>query len=360
VLSAVALSERENYLRTAALEGGEWIPCHIGFSPSTWLALRGELEEVVARHPVLFPDFKAGERDYEQWELGPAYRQGERFKDAWGCVWDNTFGGVEGQVVEHPLSDWSALQTYEPPDPLVTADRGPANWPAERERTERARAKGEVARGSVPHGFLLMRLWYLRGFERLMTDLVEKAPQLPRLIRLLVEHNRRIVQEWLSIGVDVVHFGEDLGSQKAPLIGPAMFREWVAPAYRELMRPCREAGAQVFLHSDGYIMDLVDDLLGCGVSILNPQDLCNGIDALAQNVKGRVCVALDIDRQRIIPYGTRQEIRELIREEVLKLGSPQGGLTFGADIYPPTPPENIDALCSALEEFRTYWWDGRG
>jgi uroporphyrinogen-III decarboxylase len=33
---------------------------------------------------------------------------------------------------------------------------------------------------------------------------------------------------------------------------------------------------------------------------------------------------------------------------------------FGGGIYPPTPPENVDALCSALEEFRTYWWDGRG
>jgi hypothetical protein len=28
--------------------------------------------------------------------------------------------------------------------------------------------------------------------------------------------------------------------------------------------------------------------------------------------------------------------------------------------YPPTPPENVDAVCSTLEEFQTYWFDGRG
>jgi hypothetical protein len=28
-------------------------------------------------------------------------------------------------------------------------------------------------------------------------------------------------------------------------------------------------------------------------------------------------------------------------------------------IYPPTPPEDIDALLCAFEEFHTYWWDGR-
>jgi hypothetical protein len=124
------------------------------------------------------------------------------------------------------------------------------------------------------------------------------------------------------------------------------------------MQPCREAGCHVALHSDGYIMELMDEFHDCGVTIINPQDLCNGIDDLAREVKGRFCLRLDIDRQVIVPFGTRQEIRDLIEEEVRKLGSPQGGLEMIAGIYPPTPAENVDALCEAMEEFRTYWWDG--
>jgi hypothetical protein len=107
-------------------------------------------------------------------------------------------------------------------------------------------------------------------------------------------------------------------------------------------------------------MDIMDELLVAGVDIINPQDLCNGIDNLAREVKGRACIRLDIDRQSVVPFGTRSEIRGLIEEEVRKLGSPQGGLEMIAGIYPPTPAENVDALCSAMEEFRTYWWDGRG
>ena len=71
-------------------------------------------------------------------------------------------------------------------------------------------------------------------------------------------------------------------------------------------------------------------------------------------------VNLDIDRQTVVPFGTRREIRDLIEEEVRTLGAPEGGLSFVCGIYPPTPPENIDAVCAALEEFRTYWRDGRG
>ena len=353
------LTERDNYLSTAAFQGGEWIPCDLHISAASWLSLREDLEEVVARHPTLFPDFQPQRFDYDNWPYDPTYRPNQRFTDAWGCVWDNAWGGLEGQVVEHPLTDWSALETYQVPDPMVTADRGPADWPAARKHIAEQREAGQLTSGNLSHGFLVMRLWYLRGFERLMLDLAEEPPQLGRLIDLVTDHNLRMVREWLSMGLDMMSFGEDLGSQKASLFSPATFRQWIAPAYRRLMQPCRERGAHVYLHCDGHLLELVDDLIDCGVTILNPQDLCNGIDNLAQHVKGRLCISLDIDRQRIVPYGTPREIRELIREEVMKLGSPQGGFMFAGGIYPPTPPENVDALCSALEEFRTYWWDGR-
>lgn len=353
------LTERENYLRTASFQGGEWIPTMIHISPASWNAFRQDLEDVLVRHPMLFQGFVPGRIDYDNWDFGPAHREGERFTDAWGCVWDNTWGGLEGQVVESPLADWSALEFYQAPDPLVTGDRRPADWEAERTRIADAREQGNLTIGGVAHGFLLMRLWYLRGFENLMLDLVEEPPQLKWLIELVTDHNWRIVEQWLDMRVDVVDFGEDLGTQQASIISPISFRTWIAPAYRRLMHPCREAGAHVYLHSDGHILELVDDLIACGATILNPQDLCNGIDELAQHVKGRACIALDVDRQRIVPYGTRAEIRELIREEVMKLGSRRGGLMFVVGIYPPTPPENLDALCCALEEFRTYWWDDR-
>jgi uroporphyrinogen decarboxylase len=356
----MSYTERENYLRTAAFQGGEWIPCDIHISHASWTSLREDLEQVAARHPTIFPGFEKGRHDYANWEFGPAHRSGERFTDAWGCVWDNIWGGLEGQVIEHPLADWSALATYQVPDPMTTADRGPADWPGSRRYIDEARAAGHLTSGGLPHGFLLMRLWYLRGFDNLMADLVEEPEELSTLIEMLTTHNLRIVREWLDIGVDLVSFGEDLGTQRASTISPATFRKWIAPAYRRLMQPCRDAGAHVYLHSDGHILELVDDLIQCGVTILNPQDLCNGIDNLAREMKGRVCISLDVDRQKIVPFGTRKEIRELVREEVMKLGSPQGGFMFAGGIYPPTPPENVDALCSALEEFRTYWWDGRG
>jgi len=355
----VALSERENYLRNASFQGPEWIPCAVHISTASWLQWRDQMEEVCARHPLLFPGFRKGRLDYDRLDPGPAHRAGELFTDAWGCVWTTEIDGLEGQVVKSPLEDWEALDSYRPPDPLVTADRGPADWEGARRRVAEAKAQGRVAWGSLPHGFFFMRLYYLRGFDNFMVDAAREDPRLDRLCRMLIDHNLIIVNQWLQMGVDAISFGDDLGTQTASMLGPKHFRRWVRPGYEALFRPCREAGVHVMLHSDGYLMDIMDEILASGVSIINPQDLCNGIDNLAREVKGRVCIRLDIDRQRIVPFGTRTEIRELIEEEVRKLGSPQGGLELVCGIYPPTSPENVDAVCSAMEEFRTYWWDGR-
>lgn len=350
------LSPRENYLRNATMTGPEWIPSNVVISGASWNQLREEAEEVLLRHPVLFPGFQKGQRPFGEYSIS---REDEyRFTDNWGCVWRCEIEGLEGIVDGHPLDDWSALETYLPPDPLLVGDRGPVDWESSRRHVAAAKEHGHLTSGGTAHGFMFMRMYYLRGFEDLMLDFTTEPPELQKLIDLIGLHTRTIVDQWLSMGVDVVEFAEDLGTQTASVLSPSTFHKWITPAYKSLMQPCKQAGALVALHSDGHVMELMDEFLEAGVDIINPQDLCNGIDDLAREVKGRMCLRLDIDRQSVVPYGTRKEIRDLIEEEVRKLGSPQGGLEFICGVYPPTPAENVDALCSALEEFRTYWWQG--
>jgi len=136
-----------------------------------------------------------------------------------------------------------------------------------------------------------------------------------------------------------------------------MFGRLVTPVYRELFAPARAAGKLVYLHSDGHVLELMDEFAVAGVDIINPQDLVNGIDNLAREAKGRFCIDLDVDRQSVVPFGSVRDIHDLIEEEVRKLGSPAGGLMLKVGVYPPTPMENVEALCSAFEQYRTFYWD---
>lgn len=349
------MTPRENYLRNARRQGPEWMPCHIGLSSASRRQLGPESESVMAKYPLLFPGFQPGQWDYERTDFGLGYTEGQRFTDNWACEWDNAIGGLQGVAVGHPLADWAALEGYQAPDPRKELDFGPIDWDAVEAGLGRARRAGEPVHGGVAHGFLFMRLTYLRGFENLMIDLATDDPHLPRLIQTVQTHNEWLVRKYLELGVDAVIFGEDLGTQTASIVSPRDFARWFTPEYRRLMQPCREAGALVYLHSDGYIMELMDEFVTAGVDIINPQDLCNGIDDLAREVKGRMTISLDVDRQTVVPFGTPREIEDLIEEEVRKLGSPEGGLELVCGVYPPTPIENFDAVCRAMMRMRTFW-----
>lgn len=351
------LTHRENTLRNARFQGPEWIPMTVACSNASWDQWREELEAVALRHPDFFPYVHKGWRDYDHFDFGPAHTKGVPFTDAWGCTWETAVNGLEGVVTNTPLADWEAFETYPFPDPNRTGDRGPVDWEATAKAIRAAREAGHLTAGSTAHGFLFLRLQYLRGFENLMLDMATGDPRLQQLIDKIVAHTQVIVRNYLRIGVDVMEFADDLGTQTATIIGPENFRRWIKPAYTKLMAPCKAAGTLVGFHSDGYTLDILEDQVAAGVDIVNPQDLANGIDNLARTIKGKACIRLDIDRQTIIPFGTRKEIHDLIEEEVRKLGDPSGGLELICGIYPPTPPENVDALCEALRKFRTYWWD---
>jgi hypothetical protein len=139
------------------------------------------------------------------------------------------------------------------------------------------------------------------------------------------------------------------------MISPQLFADHLASPYREMLAPARQHNVLIRLHSDGHITELVDEILNTGVNILNLQDLCNGVENIRRTVKGRACIDLCVDAQKTLPFGSPAEIRELIEEEVRTLGSPEGGLMLQLLFYPPTPPENIDAALTAVEELRTYW-----
>lgn len=341
------MTHRENWLRVVEFRNPEWIPCSVSFAPLTWKTHRGKLEEVVLSNPRLFPGFRPGSVDYDA--FGPVYREGERFTDNWGCVWFNRVGGLEGQVVEHPLADWANLRSWRPPDPCTQSERGTRDWNAIRAHVAAARERGDLTWGDGER--LFDRLYFLRGFDNLMMDIATDEPRLGELIEILLDYEKRLVGMWLELGVDVVGFHTDIGAQNALMISPAKFRRHIKPMFAEIFGMVRRAGAHVYLSSDGRLIDIVDDLIEIGVSAHDPQLRANTLDDIVSSYRGRLCANVDLDRQ-MFAFCTPGDIRDQVREVVDRMGMPEGGLMLSGSVWDAnTPIENIAALCDALEVF---------
>jgi uroporphyrinogen decarboxylase len=340
------LSDRENWLRAITFRGPEWIPCDVGLSPLTWHTYREELDQLLLRHPLMFPGHRADPTRYDA--FGPVYRAGELFRDNWGCLWRNEIGGLEGQVVENPLADWSALRTYQFPDPLRQSERDVRDWGRIRRNLTDAKKRDLLRWGDGER--LFDRLYFLRGFENLMMDIATDEPHLPELIERLTQYELELVGLWLEAGVDVIGFHTDIGTQRALMISPAKFRRYIKPMFKTIFRKVRDAGVLVSLSSDGCLLEIVDDLVECGVNKHDPQFRANTLDGIERVYKGRMCIHLDLDRQ-MFAFCTPQDIRDQVREAVERLNSPDGGLMLLGQVYDDnTPLENIEALIAAMEE----------
>ncbi len=154
---------RENYLKALEYRYPEWIPCGVSFLPGVWKKHREKLEDILARHPLIFGRYEKGSRNFD--DMPPVYRKG-CFTDNWGCVWNTVQEGLEGQVVGNPLADWKALDGYQPPDPLTKMERGERGgdyWENARKAFTERREKGLLTVGDGER--LFDRLYFLRGFR---------------------------------------------------------------------------------------------------------------------------------------------------------------------------------------------------
>ena len=347
------MNQKENYLRTVRFEYPEYIPMTFAVNAACYENYpQDELFGLMEDHKLLFPDFKAPKLPYKP-EYVPIQTKGVPYIDDFGCEWNTPMNGLTGTVTGHPFADWSALDTYIPPNPDICTGIGPIDWDAAKKEIQLHSDRVHI--GCLRHGHTFLQLSDLRGYQNLMFDMADEDPRLFKLIDMVENFNMGIVRHYIECGVDGMAYAEDLGMQVGPMLSPEHFKKYIKPSYERLIKPAKEKGLFIHMHSDGDIRTLVDDIIDGGVEIINLQDLVNGIDWIANKFAGKTCVELDIDRQNITVNGTPKDVEALIRKEVTTIGSKAGGLMMIYGLYPGTPLANVKALMDAMEKYMGYY-----
>jgi len=254
-----------------------------------------------------------------------------RYTDVWGCVWDAAEDGVCGEVVESPLrADWSALAHFQPPwDVLEQADLSHVNQSCAGSDKFIIPMWGGGAN-------LFERMQHLRGTENLFLDLAYLDPEIYRLRDMVHDYYCRQIKLWVDTDVDAIHLHDDWGTQQALLISPALWREFFKPLYKDYCDLAHSKGKYVVMHSDGFIQDILPDLIEIGVNAINAQLFCMNIESLGERFRGKMCFWGEIDRQYLLTRGSVEEVRAAVRR-VAKAFMPEkktgvvGQLHWGKD-----------------------------
>ncbi|NPV81290.1 MAG: methyltransferase [Firmicutes bacterium] len=328
------MNPRDRVIKTLRFESVDRAPRDLWYLPGVEMFRKNELDEVLQEFP---PDFAS-----------PRYRYGKsrrargipnvigEYVDAWGSVWTVAEPGVIGEVKAPPLADWSALDSYTPPwELLEEADLSEVNRScAETDRF--------VKVGTETRPF--ERMQFLRGTENLFLDLAYGTKEVYRLRDMLHEFFIREMEMWAKTDVDAVAFMDDWGAQKALLISPELWRSFFKPLYKDYCDILHSAGKFVFFHSDGNIEVIYPDLIEIGISALNSQLFCMNIEELGRKYGGKITFWGEIDRQKILPFGSTDEVRQAVRRVRRALDTGHGGVIAQCEWGVKDPKENIRAV----------------
>ncbi|MFC1737291.1 uroporphyrinogen decarboxylase family protein, partial [Candidatus Hydrogenedentota bacterium] len=126
-----------------------------------------------------------------------------------------------------------------------------------------------------------LRNWM--GFENLSYAFYDY----PDMIHDMVEHWSELLTRQIDnlpddIMVDIIHWWEDMACKNGPLVGPAIFREFLQPGYRKVMKAAKKRGCALgIVDCDGDPHDIVANWLEEGVNIMFPLEISAGVDAKA-------------------------------------------------------------------------------
>jgi len=281
--------------------------------------------------------------------------------DSWGSGQKEIEDGVWYPGI-HPLADATtiaAIENYPWPDM-----DDPYRVALVKEQARKLAQENQYAIMGTPWLlFPFERAFAMQGMDKFLLNMAMNPDFARALLRKITDLCKTLMGHFLDEAgdnLDIIKIGDDLGTQEKLMISPRMYRQILKPFHAEFIAFIKaRTKAKVFFHTDGDVFDLIEDFVEMGVDILNPIQTSAGKMANLAELKERygndIVFCGAIDTQRILPYGTPQEVKREVKRVISILGEGGGYMVASVHtIMSEVPPENILAMVDAVEEFGQY------
>ena len=276
---------------------------------------------------------------------GPLQREVDEvtWQDEFGVQWDKSVDRDIGNVCDQVLAERD-LDLIEMPDP-----RAPGKFDGFAERV----AAGADKCVQFAIGFSLYeRAWTMRGMAELMMDMVDAPDFVDALLDSVCDYNVALVEQAVEHDIDAVHFGDDWGSQRGLQMGPERWERFIKPRLARQYGAAKAAGKFVTIHSCGMVQEVFPQLIEIGLDCFNPfqPEVMDPYEMKAQ-FGDRLSFWGGVSTQKLLPYGTPEEVRAECRKLMAEVGKSGGYILAPAHAIPgDAKPENIMAMIETVNE----------
>jgi uroporphyrinogen decarboxylase len=279
------------------------------------------------------------------------------YVDEWGIR--RIFTGMYWDIVNYPLKNATVddLEKYKWPDPDSVDMNEIESYANEAKRLYNETDYVICAEHPV-YGILEMGCW-LCGYDDFLLKMAVDKEFVIKLIEIIFNYQIKVIKKYYGKLGKYIHYtscGDDFGTQDNLLISPKMFRELIKPYFKERVEYTKKLTRAAFLHhSCGSVFPIIDDLIECGVDILNPiQPKATNMspELLKKTYGSRIVFHGGFDTQELLPFGTKEEIEEGV-EALIKIMNRDGGYIFATshNIQDDVPAENVYYMLKAARKF---------
>jgi len=179
----------------------------------------------------------------------------------------------------------------------------------------------------------------------------------PEIISLRLEYNtvksvQRIEHLPDKGRPEAVFLGDDIAYKTGVMVSPKWLRREYFPRLERIITAFHRRGIRVLFHSDGNLLEILDDLVEAGIDGLNPLEVMAGMDpGEIHRRHPHLFLAGGIDVSQLLPFGTPQQIRDTVLRTIEATG---GRLMVGSstELHDAVPLENYLALWETVCEYR--------
>jgi uroporphyrinogen-III decarboxylase len=202
---------------------------------------------------------------------------------------------------------------------------------------------------------------FLRGMEQVFVDLALDEPAglllIDRMLNVQLEVTRRTL-EAAAGGVDFMWLGEDLGTQKGPIISMETFRKHIRPRQQPFFDLAKAYGLPVMIHTCGSSSWAYDDYIEMGLTVadtLQPEATDMAPAYLKQRFGDRLAFHGCISTAGPVAYGTVEDTMASCRD-TLEIMMPGGGYCFAPthSLQDNSPTENVVAMYETVHRYGRY------
>ncbi len=284
------------------------------------------------------------------------WKDDNTYVDIFDVLWKRTEKAVDQHFLHkdgpfyHGKLSIDAIEAFDWPDPS-----NPGLAAGVRERVQEIKRSGDYAVCLYLPGGVIHRGYAMRGFENYLKDLYKNPQALCRLMDKLCDFwvgtAETVIEAAGPENVDLVWFGEDLGTQDGCMFDPeGIYARYIKPRHRRMVETVKSLtnGAKVCFHCCGSAYLFIDHLIDVGVDILNPvQVTAKNMEAerLKADFGERIAFWGGINTQRVLPFGTADEVAAETRRIMDILGKGGGYILNSVhNIQAEVPPENVVAM----------------